>query len=111
MLNGLPEKLTERYNRGNCKIIPSLAHQPRDRVERIEKKVRLDLPAQRFELSFGKLLSETRCFSLLMNQPRSGLQEVTHRQNARIQEHTLKKAIVGLIEPQRREGFWVQRLA
>src|SRR5450631_1954180 len=106
MLNSLAEKLTERYNRGHRSIVPSFAHQPRDRVQRIEKKVRLDLPAQSFELSFGELFVETRCFSPLMNQSRSGLQEVTQGQNARIQEHTLKKAVVGLIQPQRREGFW-----
>src|SRR6516165_5849687 len=65
MFNYLAEKVTERCDCGDGGIISPLADQSGDRVEGIEKKVRLDLPAQGFQLSFGEQFAKAGGLDLL----------------------------------------------
>src|SRR5277367_2598845 len=52
------EKVAQPYNHANCRIIPPLTYEARDCIERVEQKVRLDLPAQGIELGLRELLVE-----------------------------------------------------
>ena len=78
ILHHAAQKVAQPSDHAHGCIVSFLAHQAGDGVERIEQKVRLDLPAQCVELGLRELLVEPRGLGLLMGQARAGVQHVAN---------------------------------
>src|SRR5262249_11147469 len=94
------QKVTQPCDHVYSSIISFFAHQAGDGIERVEKKVRLDLPPQGIQLRFRKLLVKAGGLRLLERQSLPGVHNIADGENRAIEKEGGQQSVVELVKPQ-----------